>query len=76
MGPQLAPREVERHPVATQRVALEGETADAVEIVLGHGQPASFFFSSSFSCAGLALPPVAFITWPTKKPRSLSLPAR
>ena len=34
----------------------------------------SFFFSSSLSCAGLALPPVAFMTWPTKKPNSLSLP--
>ena len=39
-------------------------------------QPASFFFSSSLSCAGLALPRVAFITWPTKKPNSLSLPER
>ena len=50
------------------------------EIVLadhGHGatpQPPSLRLSSSFSCAGLALPWVAFITWPTKKPNSLSLP--
>ena len=39
-------------------------------------QPPSFFFSSSLSRAGLALPAVAFITWPTKNPNSLSLPAR
>src|SRR5581483_6066617 len=38
--------------------------------------PGSFFFSSSFSCAGFAFPPVAFMTWPTKNPNSLSLPAR
>lgn len=37
---------------------------------------ASFFFSRSFSWAGLALPPLSFITWPTKKPNSLSLPLR
>jgi len=39
-------------------------------------QPASFFLRSSLSCAGFALPPVAFITCPTKKPNSLSLPER
>src|SRR6267154_1082971 len=39
-------------------------------------QPPSFRRSSSFSCAGLALPAVAFMTWPTKNPNSLSLPAR
>ena len=39
-------------------------------------QPDNFFFSKSLSCAGLALPPVAFMTWPTKKPNSLSLPER
>ena len=39
-------------------------------------QPESFFFSSSLTCAGLALPLEAFITWPTKKPSNLSLPAR
>ncbi len=32
------------------------------------------FFQRSLSCAGFALPPVAFMTWPTKKPNSLSLP--
>src|SRR5690606_4474763 len=37
---------------------------------------ASLRFSSSFTCPGLALPPVAFITWPTKNPNSLSLPER
>ena len=36
----------------------------------------SFFFSSSFTSAGLAFPLLAFITWPTKKPNSLSLPLR
>ena len=30
------------------------------------GYGANFFFSSSFTCAGLALPWVAFITAPTK----------
>ena len=41
-----------------------------------HFSQLSFFFNSSLSCAGLALPPVAFMTWPTKKPNSLSLPER
>ena len=36
----------------------------------------SFFLSNSFTCCGLALPWVAFITWPTKKANSLSLPER
>src|SRR3546814_4380200 len=39
-------------------------------------QPASFFFSSSLTAAGLALPPEAFMVWPTKNPNSLSLPER
>ena len=39
-------------------------------------QPANFFFRSSSSCADFTLPPVAFMTWPTKKPNSLSLPER
>ena len=39
-------------------------------------QPSSRCFSSSLTIAGLALPCVAFITWPTKKPKSLSLPPR
>src|SRR5262249_36771469 len=36
----------------------------------------SFSFRRWLSRAGLALPPVVFITWPTKKPNSFSLPAR
>ena len=38
--------------------------------------PLNFFFKISFSIAGFALPPVDFITWPTKKPNNLSLPDR
>jgi hypothetical protein len=32
-------------------------------------QPASFFRSRSFTVCGFARPPVAFMTWPTKKPK-------
>jgi len=32
--------------------------------------PASFLFSSSFTLAGFALPPDAFITCPTKNPNT------
>ena len=39
------------------------------------GSP-SFFFRSAFTCCGLALPPVFFITCPTKKPNRAVLPAR
>jgi hypothetical protein len=57
----------------TSRARLQRAHARARPV---HDQPPSFFLSSSFSWAGFALPPVAFITWPTKKPKSLSLPAR
>ena len=40
------------------------------------GSARSFAFSTSFTRAGLPLPCMAFITWPTKKPNSLSLPER
>jgi hypothetical protein len=36
----------------------------------------SFFFSSSLTCAGLALPLLAFMTWPTRALKAFSLPAR
>jgi len=35
----------------------------------------SFFLSASPMTAGLPLPFISFITWPTKKPRSCVLPA-
>ena len=38
--------------------------------------PASSSFSRWLTSAGLALPRLAFITWPTKKPNSRSLPPR
>ncbi len=34
------------------------------------------FLSRLLTMAGLALPDVSFITWPTKKPNNFSLPAR
>jgi hypothetical protein len=33
-------------------------------------------FSSSVTCAGLALPPLAFMAWPTRRVEALALPAR
>ena len=36
----------------------------------------NFSFSRSFTTFGLALPFEAFITWPTKNPNKVSLPAR
>jgi hypothetical protein len=41
-----------------------------------HAQLWSFFFKSSLTTPGFALPPVAFIVWPTKNPNSASLPPR
>ena len=38
--------------------------------------PSSFFVTSSLSSAGLAWPFEAFITWPTKNPAMVFLPAR
>ena len=68
------PARVEPDQVAANRKALEQET---VQQVAGRRHvPASMRFNSSFTCAGFAFPPVAFITWPTKKPKSLSLPER
>jgi hypothetical protein len=49
--------------VSADRMPLEDESPD--EVGIGHGttdQPANFFFSSSLSCAGFALPAVAFMT--------------
>ncbi len=72
---QRPPRGVEMHQVAANRISLEDESVQAVAIV--HQRPPSnLAFSSSLSCAGFARPWVAFITWPTKNPNSLSLPAR
>ena len=76
---QCEPAGIQVHQLPAHRQSFENETAQAVPIVhggAGRDQPPSFFFNSSFSCAGFALPAVAFITWPTKKPNSLSLPAR
>ena len=54
-------------------VRLSGRSRRALWYIV---HPASFALRSSLSCAGFALPPVAFITWPTKNPNSLSLPER
>ncbi len=37
------------------------------------GYSPSFAVTSSFTAFGLALPPVAFITWPTNQPASFGL---
>ena len=39
----------------------------------GADQSPSFFFSSSLTACGLALPPEAFITWPTNQPIAFGL---
>ena len=69
-----APARVEPHQVAADRETLEQEAVQ--QVARRRHEPESIFFSNSFSWAGFALPAVAFITWPTKKPNSLSLPAR
>src|SRR5688572_1039823 len=79
MFQQRAPRRVQVHDVPPDRVMLEQKAMQTIAVV--HGlqvglQPDSFFFNNSFTCAGFALPPVTFITCPTKKPNSLSLPER
>ena len=60
----------------TRSMRSKEEAPDAIGNRLRTHGPASFFLSSSLSCAGFALPWVTFIVWPTKKPKSLSLPAR
>ncbi len=40
---------------------------------LSHSSTPSFFRKIAFTAAGLALPPVAFITWPTNQPKRLRL---
>ena len=69
-----APARVEAHQVAAHRQPFEHEPVQ--QVARSRHGPASIFFSSSFTCAGFALPAVAFITCPTKNPNSLSLPAR
>jgi hypothetical protein len=53
----------ELHRLGDRRVCVRARTGAARV----RAQPAvSFFFSNSFTWPGLALPPVAFMTWPTK----------
>ena len=73
---QVQPGVRQAHRVAANRMPFENEATNEIRPSATVHQPASFFFSRSLSCAGFALPPVAFMTWPTKKPNSLSLPER
>ena len=50
----------------TYRTHVKGQSGEQFGMSLPY--PASFFFSSSLTNAGLALPWVARMTWPTKKP--------
>jgi len=59
---------------ATQPRATAAATATAQRAARSYA--CNFFFSNSLSCAGFAFPAVAFMTCPTKKPNSLSLPPR
>ena len=70
---QRTPGGIQVHQVAANRILLEQEAMQAIA-VMHLIPPPSLALSSSLSCAGFALPPVAFITWPTKKPNNLSLP--
>lgn len=57
--------------------AASGSCAQApVEPAARHEGRSSFRRRVSFTALGSALPAVAFMTWPTKKPSSLVLPAR
>ena len=69
LRPAELPEEV-RH--ARQIVYGQGDEADTGR----DGHELNFFRRSSFTSFGLARPSVSFITWPTKKPSSPSLPAR
>src|SRR6185295_2667441 len=69
-----APAGVEAHQVPADRELLEQETVQ--QVARGRPEPASMRFRRAFTCAGFACPPLAFITWPTKKPNSFSFPAR
>ncbi len=61
------------HVVPQQYAVAEHESEP---LVTGTIYPSSFGLSSLLTSAGLALPWVAFITWPTKKPSNLSFPLR
>lgn len=72
---QRAPGGIEMDQMPADRIVLEHEAMQAVSI-MHQLPPPNLALRSSLSCAGFALPEVAFITCPTKKPNSLSLPAR
>jgi len=81
---------ISRKPDAEQvQMTLERVACEQIERVASTGlemthfsnrgispdQPPSFSFKSSCARVGLALPREAFITWPVRKPITLTLPA-
>ena len=63
-----------RSSAPTAKVAEGGSQADAKNVSApARAQPSSSFFKVSLTAFGLALPPVAFITWPTNQPNSVGL---
>ena len=67
-GQQPVPRRLHDRPVIPARCG--GSASTPVPALYSRAR------SSSLTCAGLALPAVAFITWPTSQPSTFSLPAR
>src|SRR5262249_16838341 len=62
-----------------EHLGRDGSRAWCEEVALLHrfpGYPRSFARTRSLTMRGSALPPVVFITWPTKKPSRPSLPPR
>src|SRR5271163_493060 len=58
-------------------MARRRRAASGTKYILGSSRhPASFARRSWLITVGFAFPPIAFITAPTKKPKSLSRPAR
>lgn len=58
---QRRPTRLELHELPAHRVLLEQEAAHAIGAGSPAHGPASFLFSRSLSCAGFALPCVAFM---------------
>src|SRR5687768_5851633 len=75
------PRRSRRRPRGSRRLRASsrrqtGEQQCRDQCSHSHApHPLSFARSRSLTICGLALPAIAFITWPTKKPNNASLPA-
>ena len=69
-------RDVPRHALGPPPPALTRFLRDATPAERRRGSPRAVSRTRSLTTRGSALPPVSFITWPTKKPSRPCLPLR